>query len=341
MSPKQVDFQYSMSPEPHVQRTKEIIKKYPEIKKLMGRNPNTIYYILGIVGLQILIAYVVSDMAWWVMLIAAYFIGAFANHSLFVLIHECAHNLIFKSRVANLWAGIICDLPNAFPSSVQFRKYHLKHHAFQGNYDLDADLPSRWEARLVGNNPVLKTLWLLFFPLFQGLRPPRLKEIQFNNKWAYINLFTVLAFDILVLFFWGPLAFLYLFLSFTFSIGLHPLGARWIQEHYLVAPPQETYSYYGPLNKLAFNVGYHNEHHDFSYVPWNNLPKIRAMAPEYYDTLYYHTSWTKLLFKFILEGDLSLFSRQVRDNKGGLEVSSAGETDFFKGMASKETVTQK
>ena len=60
-------------------------------------------------------------------------------------------------------------------------------------------------------------------------------------------------------------------LSFVFSIGLHPVGARWIQEHYLIAPPQETYSYYGPLNKVAFNVGYHNEHHDFSFVPWNNL----------------------------------------------------------------------
>jgi len=34
----------------------------------------------------------------------------------------------------------------------------------------------------------------------------------------------------------GPKALLYLLISFFFSVGLHPLGARWIQEHYLVHP---------------------------------------------------------------------------------------------------------
>ena len=55
-------------------------------------------------------------------------------------------------------------------------------------------------------------------------------------------------------------------------MGLHPLGARWIQEHYLVHGEQETTSYYGILNVPALNVGYHNEHHDFPSVPWNRLP---------------------------------------------------------------------
>lgn len=336
------DFHHSHSEEPHIQRTKEIISKYPEIKGLMGKNPNTFYYALGVVLFQVLIGAGLAwyGAAWWMALIAAYLVGAFANHALFVLIHEFTHNMVFKNRISNMWGGIMCDLPNAFPSSVSFRKYHLKHHAFQGHYDIDADLPSRWEAKLMGGNFITKSLWLLFFPIFQSLRPPRLKEIKFASKWVWINIATVVCFDLLIYFTMGPIPLIYFTASFFFSVGLHPLGARWIQEHFLVAPPQETYSYYGPLNKLAFNVGFHNEHHDFSYVPWNNLPKIRAIAPEYYDTLVYHESWTKLLLQWIFDKELSLFSRVLRKDRGGIKVSKSSEKDFFTGMKTKETATK-
>lgn len=332
------EFHHAHDAEPHIQRTKDIIKKYPEIKNLMGRNVNTIYYILGIVGLQLVVAYFVSSQAWWVLLIAAYCIGAFANHALFVLMHDCSHNMVFKNRSANIFAGMLCDLPNGFPVSAGFRKYHLKHHAFQGDYELDADLPSRWEATLIGNGFFGKALWLLLFPVFQGLRPPRLKEIKFSNKWLWINSGLVIGFNLAVFYFIGWSAIAYFLVSFFFSVGLHPVGARWIQEHYLVAPPQETYSYYGPLNILAFNVGYHNEHHDFSYIPWNNLPKVKAIAPEFYDTLIYHTSWSKLLWRWLVDSDLSLYSRTLRNNRGGIAVTSAGEADFFSGMKLKESL---
>ena len=338
MSDKSLDFKYSNSEEPHIQRTKDIIRKYPEIKKLMGRYPKTFLYAFFVVALQLAIAYILRDQAWWIVLIAAYGVGAFANHALFVLIHEFTHNMVFKSKVANLWGGIMCDLPNAFPSSAAFRKYHLKHHAFQGHYDIEADLASKWEAKLIGSNFIGKSFWLLFFPLFQAVRPPRLKEIKFQSSWIWVNLLTVLAFDVVVYMIAGPMAILYFVASFFFSVGLHPLGARWIQEHFLVAPPQETYSYYGPLNYLAFNVGYHNEHHDFAYVPWVNLPKIREIAPEYYNNLVYHKSWTKLWLKFIFDNELSLFSRILRSDKGGLEVSSDSENDYFRGRDQKENI---
>ena len=113
--------------------------------------------------------------------------------------------------------------------------------------------------------------------------------------------------------------------SFFFSVGLHPLGARWIQEHYLVHPSQETYSYYGPLNTIAFNVGYHNEHHDLPSIPWNHLPAVRQGAPELYNALVFHTSWTKLLFRFLLDPNITLFSRQVRVSRGGVALKDPRE----------------
>ena len=109
---------------------------------------------------------------------------------------------------------------------------------------------------------------------------------------------------------------IYLILSLFFSVGLHPLGARWIQEHYLThSVEQETYSYYGPINRVCLNMGYHNEHHDLPSIPWNNLPRLKAMAPEFYDTLKFHPSWTRLLFQFIFDKRYTLFSR-IERSKG-------------------------
>ena len=92
---------------------------------------------------------------------AAWLLGAFVVHALGVLIHECAHNLIFSKTYLNTLASIAANLPHLLPSAVSFQRYHLKHHAFQGVYDLDADLPSYWEARLIGNSAARKALWLL------------------------------------------------------------------------------------------------------------------------------------------------------------------------------------
>jgi Fatty acid desaturase len=59
-------------------------------------------------------------------------------------------------------------------------------------------------------------------------------------------------------------------------------------------------------------MGYHNEHHDLPSIPWNNLPKLRALAPEFYDCLKYHPSWSGLLFQFIFDERYTLFSRIER-----------------------------
>lgn len=310
-------FRWSHDPEPHKQRTKEIIQKHPELRRLIGRNPYTLLVILFCVSVQGVLAVLLKDASWWLVFIAAYCIGAFACHTLFVCIHECAHNLLFKKRVLNTLSGMVANLPLVFPSSVSFQKYHLKHHSYQGVEELDADMPFRWEARLIDNSVIGKALWLLLYPVFQLLRPLRLtKEISIFDGWTLVNWIVQFAVMGCVIYFLGAKATVFLVASFFFSIGLHPLGARWIQEHYLTHGDQETKSYYGRLNTVNLNVGYHNEHHDFPSIPWNRLPRVKAMAGAYYDTLGYHTSYTQLLFRFLFDKNLSVYSRTARSNRG-------------------------
>ncbi|MCG2617973.1 fatty acid desaturase [Terrimonas sp. NA20] len=313
-------FRWSDEVEPHKARTKEIITKHPEIRQLIGRNPYTFLVILVAVGILVALAFGVSPLGWdlsWIWtIVLAYFVGAFFCHTLWVCIHEASHNLIFKNKTANIWAGMIANLPHVFPSSVSFAKYHMKHHAYQGVEELDADMPFRWEAKLINNAPVGKAVWLLFYPIFQMLRPMRLKEIKLFDTWTLINWLVQAAFMFAIIYFLGAKAAVFLLASFFFSVGLHPLGARWIQEHFLTHGEQETKSYYGPLNVTNLNVGYHNEHHDFPSVPWNKLPKVKQIAGSYYTTLGFHTSYTGLLFRFLFDGSLSVYSRTAREKRG-------------------------
>jgi sphingolipid delta-4 desaturase len=304
---------------------------------LIGRNPYTALFILGCVSLQVGIATLLRESPLWMILLIAFTAGACASHALWTLIHECSHNLVFPKSYLNNLASIAANLPHLLPSAMSFQRYHLKHHAFQGNYHLDADLPSYWEARLIGNSSIRKALWLLLFPIFQVTRPPRLSEIRMVDRWIVLNFVVQLGFDAGIYFYLGPKAFVYLAASFFFSVGLHPLGARWIQEHYLIAPPQETYSYYGPLNKIAFNVGYHNEHHDLPSVPWNHLPDIRSGAPEMYNSLVHHTSWTSLLLRFVFDPSICLFSRVVRTERGHVALNGEVKPDIEFLEASRRT----
>lgn len=105
-------------------------------------------------------------------------------------------------------------------------------------------------------------------------------------------------------------------MSSFFAGSLHPCAGHFIAEHYLFDQfDQETWSYYGPLNKITYNVGYHNEHHDFPSVPWTRLPQLHEMCKEFYEDLPRHTSWCMVTYRFIFNTDVGLFSRVKRVQK--------------------------
>jgi sphingolipid delta-4 desaturase len=308
-------FQPILADQPHPGRAQAILKAHPEIRKLMGRNRWTAVVMFGLVALQLAISWQMGQLGlsyWWASLLIAYAVGAFANHSLYVIIHEATHNLIFTSRILNKLSAIVADLTNVFPGAIGFAIYHLQHHANLNHLERDPDVASDWEARLVGNSWYRKAIWLFLFPFFQMARVARLKPEILLNRWIVLNAACVVALDLAVIYFFGWNGLLYLFASMMFALGLHPLGARWIQEHYTHDDKHSTFSYYGVLNWVALNMGYHNEHHDFPTIPWNRLPRVKAAAPGFYDSLTYRPSWTRLLLEFIFDPRYSLYARNVR-----------------------------
>lgn len=312
MPPSSLGFDLVRYPEPHLERTRRLLKDHPEVRTLFGHTRSTAWFVLAWVAFQLVASACMVRLPLWAVVLLAWCVGAFADHALWTLIHECTHNLVFRRPRNNALLQILANLPIVFPAAISFRKFHLLHHRFQGDLELDADLASPFEARLVGNSTLRKALWMLTFFAWQAARVPRLKQVRMWDGWYVANVAVQVLFVGALWALVGWQAVVYLTLSSIFSIGLHPLGARWIQEHYLTSDGQETFSYYGVLNRLAFNVGYHNEHHDLMMVPWSRLPKVRAIAPELYEPLVCHRSWTQLWLRFLFDPKLSLFSRRVR-----------------------------
>lgn len=310
----QQDFTYAEGPNFHIERRREIVAKHPEVRDLMVKNPWTAAWIVGLVLLQwTAAALIVNAGGWWLAALAFGF-GAFVNHALYVLMHECTHGLVFRNAGLNRAFGLVCDFALVLPSAMGFQRYHLYHHRYLGQYEMDPDIVSHAEARLVGRSAWRKALWVFLLPLSQALRPTKLKAtrgIPVWDRWIVLNFATQIAVCAGLAWAFGPMAVAYLAASTLFALGLHPLGGRWIQEHHVTQEGQDTYSYYGPLNRLCFNMGFHNEHHDFPNVPWNNLPKVRAAAPEYYESLKSYDSWIGVLRMFIFDPALSGYSRIV------------------------------
>ncbi|CEH13778.1 fatty acid desaturase [Ceraceosorus bombacis] len=250
----------------------------------------------------------------WKFLLAAYVIGGTANQNTFLAIHEITHNLAFRSIQTNKWWAILVNCAIGVPYAMLFKPYHIEHHKHLGEEGMDTDLPTKLEL-LCLKNVLGKAFFATFQIFFYALRPGFVKA-QKPTVWLFANFALLLAFDFALVQTAGWYAMFYLLESSFFAGSLHPCAAHFIAEHYMFAGVQmETWSYYGPLNALAYNVGYHNEHHDFPSIPWSRLPALRAAAPEFYDVLPRHTSWPLVTVQFILGTDSGLYARIKRLSK--------------------------
>jgi sphingolipid delta-4 desaturase len=245
-----------------------------------------------------------------ILIALAYAIGAILNHYGGVIIHEASHDLCAPTKTQNRWIAIFANLPKVLPYAMTFRRHHMSHHIAMGVIGKDNDLPKDFERRIVGNVRWRKLLWVIGYPLAGALLR---SFLRWPSRWEVVGAAVQMAFNAGIAIVIGPWALGYLALSTFFSASLHPIAGHFIHEHYLWDEAQETYSYYGVLNRVTLNMGYHVEHHDFPQVPGKSLPRLHAIAREYYDELTSHTSWTEVFRIFVTDPRLSHHSRFVRD----------------------------
>jgi len=306
------DYEWVYTEEPHKTRRKEILAKYPQVRKLMGTDNKLAPTVMLMIVAQLIAAWFMQDASFTVILVIGYCFGGVVNHSMSLAIHEISHNLAFgHSRPSwNRMLGMVANLPLGVPYSTVFKKYHLEHHKYQGDEELDVDIPTRLEAKLFCNT-FTKFLWVLMQPFFYALRPLFVRPKPLTWQEGF-NFLLQIIFDAIIVYTMSWRSLIYLIGGTFLAMGLHPVAGHFISEHYMFKKGYETYSYYGPLNAITFNVGYHNEHHDFPNIPGSRLPQLKKIAPEYYDNLPCHHSWSQVIWDFIMDPQIGPYARIKR-----------------------------
>lgn len=305
--------------EPHGKRKQAILKKYPQIQNLYGPNYKTKYIVYCVVFLHFLGLYLSSkiDNRIWFFCFSLLFGGTLTGMS-GVLIHECSHSLASKNSYMNTFLGYLSNVPIVIPISVSFQKYHLDHHIYLGVRNKDPDLPLPIEIKIVEGNTFCKIAYILFYPIFYVWRAMFIRKRILKEEVLNIIIHSILVYFEYELF--GLNSIKYHVLSTWLGYSIHPVAAHLIQEHFTFEDGQETYSYYGPFNKLFMNIGYHNEHHDFMSINWENLPKVNEIANEFYKDYMIQVSWFGVIYHFITKPVYGPQSRVTRS----METHSSG-----------------
>ena len=303
----------------HRARRAEILRAMPEIRALFGPHPGVAAFGLAATVLQFALAFVAARLTWWENLLLVLCVGAFVMHAINCVAHECAHGLVFRTPKANKALALIVTLPSLIPSAVAFRHYHLLHHACFGIRGMDSDVPSRWEVRLVGRSRFRKLMWLLLLPIsYSLLHPLFVKRRLPVDGWLIANIATIALTWIAVVWIAGWPAVGYLIASTYFSVGPHIVGAHILQEHVAFDGGNGMASYYGPINLISINLGYHLEHHDLPAVAGWRLAEVQKLAPQFYTGHARHASRALGLWRFVTNPAIGLDSRPIKDTDGAV-----------------------
>lgn len=253
------------------------------------------------------VLYVSLQNGWWAIYAAGAFIVALFMVKIFTIQHDCGHNSLFSSAVANKWCGRLCAMFTTMPFGA-WKEEHDEHHGHvadiekisHGDVHLltveqyrQATSPTRVVYHTL-RHPVFHIVFAPFFYFFVKSKYPGIHRRDMWSSVILTNLVLVLVYGTLVhlLGFWVmvalfvPAAYLGGVVGLTLFYLQHDypgvewyLTEEWQHEHAalhgssLIVLPQ-------PLEWLTHAIGYHHIHHLNSRIPGYRLRECYESVPE-------------------------------------------------------------
>ncbi len=232
---------------------------------------------------------------YWPLCVVLWIAIAWMDHAVLARLHEAAHRMLVRSKLANEVLGIAIGTVSLTPLSV-YRYVHTKHHAHLGR-EMDPEFrpynqpeSARW----------LRILYAWLELIFGWIVTPALYSIRTARAWPTLTKSLrrrlLLEWSILV----GAWYMVLLVVAFTqtwswFLVG-HFVPAwlagtmqtiRKFTEHLgrsgeTIFEMTRTVSYVGPVGRAAsrsqMHVDHHAIHHRWARIPYHNLPQATSIV---------------------------------------------------------------
>ena len=225
-------------------------------------------------------------------LLAFIMVGA-RQHGLSVLMHDCAHGVLFANKKLNDFIGHYILGASYGGDMHSYRKYHLTHHKFAQS-DNDPDLPLSVKHPLSRASMTRKLLRDITGLTYLRLRIASLKMKHGGSKIDGADAFdkgsswpTIIANIIIFATFFAighPWLFLTLWLLPLFTVFFVIIRIRNIAEHAITTRDDNPLTHarttraniFARIILAPYWVNYHVEHHAYMFVPCYRLKALHA-----------------------------------------------------------------
>lgn len=256
----------------------------------------------------------------WSLLWTAVCLGAPLCSALYQCSVELAQNLCFGQPEKDRVLAIVANWVTGVPYAEWLRASHTAHLSFHNSpataTTRDPEVPGDWELQHV-HGTAAKALYLLLHPWFLIGRWWRMRRTLAPSvrSMLWVNGLSQTVFNLWVWYGWGTPALMYMWTStYLAATPWHPVAYYFLTQHHVCTAdmsrnvPARTYSYYGVLNGLTLNAGYHRERHLCPRVPWSRLPLVRQLYRLRTHSSAVYRSWWQVIHEFVTEPVVTLHS---------------------------------